>query len=660
MSKDFLNRQNSYFTNNPYDDEPQHKIDPVAQLKELKDNRVRYWGIFGELPPIQYQSAENVTDIDSQTNSQTEPETESETESDVYIITDSEAIIRSDTEPHDEKTGNKIPLGTKVIIIDSYNEKTRVQYVNNADTKYWTSTSNIDIITPVNDNNLYTAFYNDIIVYSNPEGEKKEDKLEVNKKYFVLNKCETAKNKFYEIKKEGSENPVGWIIDYEYVLYDKNSIDREDKLSKFKDWLKERLTEAQAKTGDDKIKFVQGILGLIEKESAKIAKNPPEFPNLETLDKNPTYSETNNPDLNTYVPHELISITRSFINITEFTPEINEDTESEEVETVIGGSRYSKIDWNSRLGVPQYRTQSDNLSIPEATCNVTTMAMTLERLGNSRQDVINAIETKLKNGEEKTDEQLKTLWEEKSKVYLEKITSDTDKDYKKIRAGSSTIGSSGGDLIGKEGDISKKFKEIAQMEDLLDFYLYLKTSSLSNRYSIFDTYKDSIPEDIEPSVEDKYATEKINLGKNKLSTKQRHKIKTILDGGGAVVLSVNHKGTEGSHILNVQSINSDGIIVDDPYGKHAQDYRFGETGDLFAGKNKSNSDRESAGYKNVVHDKVSETDYTKRDFTVEAGQNLEDDELRGNSILLKYEMINDSKASSGNNFIYYLVLYEKK
>ncbi len=614
--------------------------------------------------------------VQRQTDEETTEE-EPEAETETYIVTNSNAVIRSDTEPHDAVTTNKIPLGTKITVIDTYKKRSRVQYIADANKNYWTSTSNIDNIEAVNDTKLYTAFYNDIAIYSTPEGDASEIVLEVDKKYSILNKCETSKNKFYEVRKDGAENPVGWIKDYEYVLYGKDTTDREDKLKKFKDWLDERLTEAEAKTGDEKIKFVQGILGLIEKESENIAKDPPVYPNVDSLDKTPSYSETNNPDLNVAVPHELISITREFINITELTPVAEatgttaiettvsetETAETTEVETITGGSQHSGNDWNTRLGAPQYRTQSDNMSIPEATCNVTTMAMTLERLGNSRTDVIAAIDTKLKNGEEKTDAELKTLWEEKSKVYLERITTyaeekdaetaaENDKNYLKLRQNK-------GGVVGKEDELSKKFKEIAQMEDLVDFYMYLKTSDLGKRYNIFtDSYNDLVPEDINSAANDKYKTERIDIGADgkRFSTEHRNKIKKTLDAGGSAVLSVYHKGTgTNSHIISVQSITSEGLYVDDPYGGHAQDYIKGSSGDLFKGKGKTGS-RSNYEYKNVPHFNSNETDYTNRDFTAKAGQNLDDDESRGDSVLLKYKMINDSTSE----LINYIVLYEKK
>ena len=212
-----------------------------------------------------------------------------------------------------------------------------------------------------------------------------------------------------------------------------------------------------------------------------------------------------------------------------------------------------------------------------------------------------------------------------------------------------------GSLIGKEDELSKIFKENAQMEDLLDFYLYLTTSKVNQRTALFNNvYNDKLPEQIKnpeyiSSDTGKVNTERIDLNGKKVSHEQRAKIKNALDKGCSVVISVYHKGKSGgTHIISVQSISSEGLILDDPYGGLVDSYRHGEKGDFFAGKGKKNR----TANKNTVHSST-ETDYTKRDFTAEAAQNLEADESRGKSKILKWEMINESKS-----LIYYIMIYE--
>ena len=73
------------------------------------------------------------------------------------------------------------------------------------------------------------------------------------------------------------------------------------------------------------------------------------------------------------------------------------------------------------------------------------------------------------------------------------------------------------------------------------------------------------------------------------------------------------------------------------------------------GKNE-NKERSEYNYKNISCFDSKEVDYTKRDFTAKAGQNLQGEESRGDSQLLKWDMINESK----DGFIQYIVYYEEK
>jgi len=196
------------------------------------------------------------------------------------------------------------------------------------------------------------------------------------------------------------------------------------------------------------------------------------------------------------------------------------------------------------------------------------------------------------------------------------------------------------------------------------------TKKPSDRIYLFGyKYNDKVPEGINASDKDAYNTKYEDfdiynkvweiIDHKEFKTNHRHRIKLVLDNGGSVVLSLRHKGdTKDSHIVSVQSINSDGLILDDPYGSHASSYKFGESGDLFAGKDKDSKQRGDNGepYRNTKHFNTEVKDYTKRDFTAEAAQNLENDESKGASQLLKWSMINDSNYG----FIKYIVYYEKK
>jgi len=52
MSHSFIDRSSNYFTQNYDNEEPQKKIDPIAQLKELNNTTVREWGLFNN-PSVQ-------------------------------------------------------------------------------------------------------------------------------------------------------------------------------------------------------------------------------------------------------------------------------------------------------------------------------------------------------------------------------------------------------------------------------------------------------------------------------------------------------------------------------------------------------------------------------------------------------------------------------
>jgi len=50
MSHSFIDRSSNYFTQNYDNEEPQKKIDPIAQLKEINNTTVREWGLFNNHP----------------------------------------------------------------------------------------------------------------------------------------------------------------------------------------------------------------------------------------------------------------------------------------------------------------------------------------------------------------------------------------------------------------------------------------------------------------------------------------------------------------------------------------------------------------------------------------------------------------------------------
>jgi hypothetical protein len=575
---------------------------------------------------------------------------EKKLEKESFGYTNKNATIYDNPKTH--KATGSISASTKVEILEVLKEYSKVSIIGSNSDTIWLSNADYSF------NELgigfvkHTALYNDIELYEAPFGEKKTIKLEAGKKYHLLKHCRNSKTndqysevypeKKRDLGREGllpeSDKPLGWVLNYEYVLSADNRRSRE--VADYKKVVMGYLSEAYEKTGKERIVFVQGCL-------EKIWNKYKTAPNY--VEPNPKETAT--------VPHELIEPVRKLINIVErksYADEAAKDNmepngwnypinEPEAEKTpVVGGSLHSDIDWNSKLGVPQYRTQSDNLTPQEVTCSFTSMAMSIERLGGSRADVIAAIESELKKGVKKPNQ--KSLWESKSKKFLKLV---------KPRGGKLEAG-----LSGKEDDLSKQFKETAQMEDLIYFYKYLISSSTS-RGNTFSTYKDKLPELIkDPSLTTinpgSYKTKRVPFNtKSTVSMEDRNMIKNVLDEGGSVVISVRHKGIgDDSHIIYVQSITQDGLLVDDPYGKHAQDYRYGETGDLFAGKGKSGKHRKGLEFKNVPHFDKSESDFKQRDFTAEAAQNLNFDESRGDSVTIKWENI-------APGFIKYIIYYEK-
>lgn len=615
-------------------------------------------------------------------NNESNPSTTTSFSSDIYIVKN-DASIRDDTEAHAVLEGNpKIPQWTKVVILETStdNKRYKTQKHDDVNSVWWTSISNCKETTNANDADSYTAFYNDIAVLSAPGQTESNINIEVNKKYIIVSKLECQAGNYTLVRKEGEAENSGWVNgkNFTYNFHKGAKVTRQEELKKYKIWLEARLAEAKEKPSDDQISFIQGILYQSEVIAENIGKETPEYPNTETLNKTPSFSESENTAKGISIPHELIGTLRQFIEITELkpveeaesttteatapatgqesptsevtateTPTLTNNTESVTENTttenrIVGGSRHSNIDWNTRLKVPQYRTQSDNLAYPEGTCNVTTFSMTMERIGNNRSNIISAIDEKLKEGVESPD--LKELWESKTKAYLENENTK----------GSKSLRNNQGGLSGKEDELSKKFKDIAQMEDLVDFYLYLKSIS---RYSLVSSSINtkSVLENLDESTSNDSVIIKYSW-----NNKVRNKIKETLDNGGAVALSIRHKSnqsSDGSHIISVQSIESDGLVVDDPYGGHASDYlrKSGQTGDLFAGKNKTIANRNGLEFKNKKHLNANETNYNNRDFTAEAAQNLEADESRGGSVKLPFSLINNSDKS----FINYIAIYEK-
>lgn len=248
-------------------------------------------------------------------------------------------------------------------------------------------------------------------------------------------------------------------------------------------------------------------------------------------------------------------------------------------------SPHGTTDWNTTLGVPEYRTQSDNLVAPEATCNTTTLSMVMERLGIGREDVVGALEERLKRQWIKNAKRSGTItaarateleanlalvdeeegwdsdaeWERAARRYLD--AKMLDRSYQRVRGQSSVSGETRQQIAGD-------FKDNAQMEDVLDMLVHHAGIS---RYSIVgepDRVLEMVSNTGLPPQSDK-----IWGGANWATISEQ--VRTTLEAGGAAALSFHHKGTRdrgASHIVSIQEVQTGGLVVDDPYGQVRASY----------------------------------------------------------------------------------------
>ncbi|MEL6344163.1 MAG: SH3 domain-containing protein [Myxococcota bacterium] len=390
--------------------------------------------------------------------------------------------------------------------------------------------------------------------------------------------------------------------------------DREKYLVNFQKWLIERYKALKGMEGEALVSRVDGLLSLIEEVSSKV--NDDTYPVIDELPTEPTSAGKAK---GTFVPPELTGTVRVFIEILE---EGVVGAEKPDV-AIAEGSKSSDVDWNARLGVPQYRNQLDNLAAGEATCNVTSSAMTLERLGFNRQDVVDAVEREIKKavlakqGKKATAQNLAAVeisdsdWEKTVKKYLDKINSDT-KNYRKLRGASTTDG--------QRSEISKLYKDNAQTEDLLDLLLSMMNFS---RYSVV-TSPDKMLKAVAPDEAERPTTEKLMPASLKWS-KAKEKIGEVLKEGGAGILSFRHRGNNNAtktHLVSIQRVTAGGMITDDPYGATNDDYT-GATGT--EAYKQSGKTRSQSGLRNQTHTGDLE------DWKLGRSQSMDENEKRGAS-----------------------------
>lgn len=366
---------------------------------------------------------------------------------------------------------------------------------------------------------------------------------------------------------------------------------REQYLGQVRDWLNARYTEAQALQGDARIERIEGILNELASVNQQIKSG--RYPEIAKLDTAP--HEATTPPAASYLPPELIGSARKFINVLDQ----NVPGATRVKDPQIEGSLYrADEDWNARLGVPHYRSQLTNLAAPEATCNVTSTSMILERLGYDRKDVMAAIDRELKArylrqiGRDPAKEDLSQVtlpadfFQRQVKQYLDHQNDDSS--YRRLRGTGTTDK--------QRQQIAGEYRDGARMQDALDFLLYLKGIS---RYEAA-TQASTILKYLQPNADLRPTAENLSPSAKYRWTDARADIQSALDNGGGAMLSIYHKGAgqSGTHLITIQRLTPTGAIVDDPYGHIRSDYNRNQVGDAYAdpGRTRSTSSYRNAEY----------------------------------------------------------------
>jgi len=426
------------------------------------------------------------------------------------------------------------------------------------------------------------------------------------------------------------------------VLNDRTQ--RARAISLMQTWVAEQLTALQGLQGAERATRAEAVLGTLESSWNSLLDGA----SVDTLKLPAVPSTAPGPALNVPLPPELIGEVRPIITMLESGP----------ITDASGGpeaSAHNGTDWNARLGVPQYRTQSDNLVAPEATCNTTTLAMIMERLGMGREDVVEALDERIKkrwitaalkarkltaeraaelrsdlskvDDEEGWDREAE--WKKASRRYID--SKMKDKSYRRVRGASATSKE-------KRDEIAGQMLGNAQLEDLLDMLAH--ESGLS-RYGIV-------------SEPDKILAEVSNTGLpaegDKIwggaSWKKIHdSVQTTLEAGGAAALSFHHKGTRdkgASHIVSIQEVQSGGFVVDDPYGEVRATYNPKKYDDAYFG---SSTYQQRVGGKMVTKERIIHERTRKNqkngfdDWGAAAARQLDANESKGRDSFMTKDQI---------------------
>ncbi len=560
-----------------------------------------------------------------------------------YYVDNADATIRNNSNPATFTSG-KIPAGTKVKRLRTFNNGTVAQVEAlsgaNVGTKYWTTFTNVTASEAVSDSGNRYVSYADTWLYDGPFGkvlttttgsQTTNQSLAASNAtaYTITERC----GGFAKVSQGGAE--MGWI--QEGALMNQTTRDRAQYMAHLKVWLNARYAEVNALAGDAKKDRIKGILSLMESVCHQLEGGT--FPEIAGLSTSPAYEAHT---YTSFMPPELTLTVRQFIVALEA-------GEPVEGATPAAGD---EIDWNARLGVSQYRTQSDNLAPPEVTCGPTSFTMGAERLGYSRADMIQAIDDKLREtmAAEATQAEVETKFEEKAEEFLESFATASN-GYQKLRGNNESLG-------GHEDDLAAGFREWGQYEDLTYFFAWLNNIDRGNVASgSSQTVLDSL-HDAHTGVDNAAGSNSsiVSFGTGeKLTLAHRQRIQDTLAAGGAVVLSLYHKGNQdGTHITTVREVTSEGLAMDDPYGQVNPAYRHGVAGDAFKDAGGSGG-RGDYDWRNEPDYDASDPDYADRDFTREAAEELEADESRGQNEVLTWAQMENS-----THLLNYLRFYTRR
>lgn len=426
---------------------------------------------------------------------------------------------------------------------------------------------------------------------------------------------------------------------------------REEFLARYDRWLHQRKCEVLALPGRERQQVVRGLLQQFDGVVAALDQGV--YTDLSTLDPAPVALNIPQSGRIVSAPPLLIPIARWFIE------QIERPGPDRPVGPNPEGSRDgSGEDWNTRLGVPQYRTQSDNLASPEATCNVNALAMVLERLGYGRPEVMAAIDRTLrqkywkevlKNKKTASPEELSsfelppTYFQEQVQIYLQKEYKDNASEGEEyLRPRGRLWPTDQAQRESEEERVSADYQGSAQMEDLLDFLRYLKQPGWGERSGAFiGEHSDDLIDELDPNEADRPRLTQLFPG-DVVWAHARERMQQCLSDGGAAMLSLYHKSKaknrlKDSHIIAVQRVTDDGLVVDDPYGaiRNTYDARVAES-DAFAPAEVRDHKR-PADFKNQVDETRKpgqEATEVGDDWQVEYAQNLTDAESLGDSHLV--------------------------